>query len=281
MNDIVGAIRSAAKLPVRPPLPELLSLTGRVALVSGGAGPGLGRAVVARLASLGATVVVADLDGADAQRLAGEQADTFGAQCLAISGDLSDPRVVNSVMGRIEKEFDRLDIVVNNIGVPNPKPFLDHSIDDIDRSIAVNLGSLLYVCRYAARFMASHGGGSIVNVSSVAADNPFTGSAVYGASKAAIKSITKYMAWELADRGVRVNAVSPGLMASSRHVRIMEDQVDDPDALYPKLLAECIRRTPLGRPANAAEVADVIVFLASDAASYVHGAVWDVDGGLM
>jgi NAD(P)-dependent dehydrogenase (short-subunit alcohol dehydrogenase family) len=103
-----------------------------------------------------------------------------------------------------------------------------------------------------AETMVANGTGTIVNVSSVASYEPCTGSAVYGASKGAINTVTKYLAHELAPHGIRVNAVSPGLIASSRHVGIMTELGEVPGALYPQLLAECVQRIRLGRPGNAA-----------------------------
>ena len=274
---LLTAVRAAADMPERGELGGRLALAGRAALVTGGAGPGLGRAVAARLASLGATLVIADLDAGSCR----EVAEQVGSGSIAVPTDITDPGSVSALVDRTIAELGRIDVLVNNVGVPNPKPFLAHSLDDIDRSLDVNLRGMLHVTRLVAERMVAGDGGAIVNVSSVASYEPCTGSAIYGASKGAINTVTKYLASELARHGIRVNAVSPGLMASSRHVGIVTELGSVPDALYPQLLDECVRRTPLGRPSNAAEVADVIAFLVSDAASYVTGAVWDVNGGMI
>jgi NAD(P)-dependent dehydrogenase (short-subunit alcohol dehydrogenase family) len=274
---LLTAVRAAAEMSDRGELRDLLSLSGRVALVTGGAGPGLGRAVVARLVSLGAIVAVQDLDAEGCHELA----ERYRRQSIAVPGDITDPASVRATVTRTITALGRIDILVNNVGVSNPKPFLEHTLDDIDRSLDVNLRGMLHVTRLVAENMVAAGGGTVVNVSSVASYEPCTGSAVYGASKGAINTVTRYLAHELAPRGIRVNAVSPGLMASSRHVDLVTELADVPGALYPQLLAECVRRTPLGRPSSAGEVADVIAFLVSDAARYVNGAVWDVNGGMI
>ena len=276
-QTLLTAVRAAAEMPDRGELQDLLSLSGRVALVTGGAGPGLGRAVVARLASLGAIVAVQDLDAEGCH----EVAERYGPESIAVPGDITDPASVSATVTRTVTALGRIDILVNNVGVSNPKPFLEHTLDAIDRSLDVNLRGMLHITRLVAEHMVAAGSGRVVNVSSVASYEPCTGSAVYGASKGAINTVTKYLAHELAPHGVRVNAVSPGLMASSRHVDLVTELGDVPGALYPRLLAECVRRTPLGRPSNAAEVADVIAFLVSDAAGYVNGAIWDVNGGMI
>jgi NAD(P)-dependent dehydrogenase (short-subunit alcohol dehydrogenase family) len=276
-HALLTAVRAAAEMPERGELAGRLALSGRVALVTGGAGPGLGRAVVGRLASLGATVAIQDLDAGACR----EVAERYRPRSLAVPGDIIDPASVSATVERAISEFGRIDILVNNVGVSNPKPFLDHSLDDIDRSLDVNLRGMLYVTRMVAETMVANGTGSIVNVSSVASYEPCTGSAIYGTCKGGINTVTKYLAHELAPHGVRVNAVSPGLMASSRHVGLVTELGEVPGARYPQLLAECVHRTPLARPSNAAEVADVIAFLVSDAASYVDGAVWDVNGGMI
>jgi NAD(P)-dependent dehydrogenase (short-subunit alcohol dehydrogenase family) len=276
-HPLLTAVRAAAEMPESGELADLLTLSGRVALVTGGAGPGLGRAVVARLASLGASVAIQDLDAEGCRQLA----ERYGPRSLAVPGDITDSASVSATVARTVSALGRIDILVNNVGVSNPKPFLAHTLDDIDRSLDVNLRGMLHITRLVAENMVAAGTGAVVNVSSVASYEPCTGSAVYGASKGAINTVTKYLAHELAPHGIRVNAVSPGLMASSRHVELVTELGDVPGALYPRLLAECVRRTPLGRPGNAAEVADVIAFLASDAARYVTGAVWDVNGGMI
>jgi 3-oxoacyl-[acyl-carrier protein] reductase len=264
----------------RAPLSDLISLVGRKALVTGGAGPGLGRLIVARLASLGADVFVVDLDESASLEVARETSETYGVTCAGAGADAADPDAVIDVVARAVEALGGIDILVNNVGVPGAKPFLDHSTEDIARSVSVNLLSVMNMSRAVVDVMIPAGGGRIVNISSRGAEYPWTGSAIYGASKAAVKSFTKYLAFELSDVGIRVNSVAPGLMVSSRHVAIAEEGVAT-GSRYAGLLATCIARTPLGRPAHSSEVADVVAFLVSDAASYVQGAVWDVDGGMV
>ena len=181
-----------------------------------------------------------------------EVAERYGPRSLAVPGDITDPASVSAAVEQTISVLGRIDILVNNVGTPKPKAFLDHALDDIDRSLDVNLRGMLHVTRMVAETMVANGTGTIANVSSAASYEPCTGSAVYGASKGAINTVTKYLAHELAPHGIRVYAVSPGLMASSRHVGIMTELGEVAGALYPQLLAECVQRTRLDRPSNAA-----------------------------
>jgi len=276
LNATTEAIKAATGMPARPPLEQMVRLDGKRALITGGAGPGMGSTLSARLASLGADVAVVDVNAEGAAAVAADVAERFGVTTVGFEGDIMTPAGAQAIVDRALAEFGQIDLLVNSAGVSGAKPFLSHSQDDITRSVTLNLLGAMYVTRAVAEPMIAAGGGRIVNLVSRAADYPWTGSAIYGACKAGLESFTTYMAFELSQYGIRVNAVAPGVMASSRQVGIMEQ-----GGAYAELLATCIGRTPLGRPAHSGEMADVVAFLLSDAASYVQGATWDVDGGMI
>lgn len=279
-DNTLAAIRAALAIGEdRAPLVDLLSLKGKTALVTGGAGPGLGTAVVDRLASLGANVVVVDLDVKNASEVAAGLSAKYGVKSLGLSGDVTDPESVDKVVAAAMAEFGYVDVLVNSVGASLPKPFIEHSPADISKMISINLLGMLYMSRACAEKMMERGG-NIVNVSSTAASEPWMGSAVYGAAKAGINSATRYLSWELSKYGIRVNSVAPAFMASERHVALLEKDDDGNQAGWSAMLDAAIANTPLGRPSNPVEVADAIAFLASDASSYVQGAIWNVSGGV-
>lgn len=246
-------------------------LAGRRALVTGG-GQGIGRAIVERLAAEGASVLVADINVARAEEVATMVRDKDGmAQSLML--DVADPVMVEHAV----KQVGHVDVVVANAGIQTFARVSELSTGEWDRVMAVNARGTLLTLQLAARVIG--GGGSIVTLASIQARLPNPLSANYAASKAAVLSLTKSFAAELAPLGIRVNAVAPGrinteLSEFANH-EIGKLTGQDPE----ETIRVRVASNPLGRMGDPSEVAAVVAFLASDDASYVTGECINVCGG--
>lgn len=246
----------------------------RVALVTGGGG-GLGRAVAAALSAEGAAVAVADVALAPAAEVAGGLRET-GGTAIALELDVADPGSVAAAFSRAEAELGGLDVLVNLAGgsLGTPRDLPEIAPEDYDRVLDVNLRGTFLCCQAAVPLLSRRGGGAIVNVSSIAArgTTPVTG-VPYAAAKAGVLGLTRRLAREVGPLGIRVNAVAPGLFLSGSRLEGMWAGLSDGER------AEVLDAIPLRRLPELAEAAAPILFLASDEASYVTGAVLDVNGG--
>jgi NAD(P)-dependent dehydrogenase (short-subunit alcohol dehydrogenase family) len=238
-----------------------MELEQQRALVTG-ATSGIGRAVAIKLAEAGADVIVV---GRDAQRGAGTVAaiEADGGSASFIAADLND---LDSVMALAEQAGD-VDILVNNAGIYAFAPTHETEVDDFEATFDTNVRGPFFLTAALAPKMAARGGGSIVNVATMVAHFGLPGASAYGASKAALVSLTQTWAAEYGPQGVRVNAVSAGTTRTEGTAAMG----DDLDALA--------QTSPLGRPASADEIAEAIVFLASPRSSYINGAILPADGG--
>jgi glucose 1-dehydrogenase/3-oxoacyl-[acyl-carrier protein] reductase len=246
----------------------------RFALVTGG-GSGIGRATVLRLAAEGARVAILDLDGsraAETRRLVEEQGTA--APPLALEADVTRKDQVSAAVDRVRDGFAGLHLLVNCAGIVTMEPLADLPEENWDRVVDVNLKSVFLVSQAAGPLLAASGGGSIVNLSTVEADVVVSGSGRaqvhYNASKGGVKMLTKALAVELADSGIRVNCVAPG------PVNTTFAGIDFTD---PEVLAFMNSRLLVRRVAEPADVAAAISFLLSDDASYITGVQLPVDGG--
>jgi len=253
------------------PSPIRFGHDGRVAVVTGGA-QGIGEACARRLAADGARVALWDVADAGGQALA-EALRANGAEALYRHCDVSRKADVDAALAATLDTFGRVDLLVNNAGIFKAAEFLDVTEADWDAVIAVNLKGSFLVGQAVARRMVAQGGGAIVNMSSVNGVLAIPTIASYNASKGGINQLTRVMALALADRGVRVNAVAPGTIATE----LARQAVLTSDDARQRILS----RTPMKRLGEPAEIADVVAWLLSDAASYVTGEIVTVDGGRM
>ena len=252
--------------PTAATSPVSFGLQGRVAIVTGGS-QGIGEACVRRFAQEGAQVVIADVADARGQALAAE----LGA--LYVHCDVGDKAQVDALVAEVLRAHGRIDVLVNNAGIFKAADFLDVTEADFDAVLRVNLKGAFLVGQAVARAMAQAGRGSIVNMSSVNGVMAIPTIASYNVSKGGINQLTRAMALALADKGVRVNAVGPGTIATE----LAAAAVLTSDEAKNKIMM----RTPLKRLGEPREVADVVAFLASDASSYVTGEIIMIDGGRM
>jgi len=246
-----------------------MKLDGKVAVVTGGVS-GIGRAISLALAREGASVAVnysrSEADGvATTARL-----QELGARCLAVRADVSlEPEVV-AMRDRILKEFGRVDLLVNNAGTTIRTPLLDTALEDWERVMAVNLRGPFLCIKHFGRIMVEQGGGTIVNISSRSGLVPEGSSAAYCVSKAGLVMLTKCAASSLAP-SVRVNAVAPGFIETPWYDRFGWDRTQEREAVA--------ARTPLRRVGTPEEVAEAVLFLASDSAGFMTGQTLVLDGG--
>jgi NAD(P)-dependent dehydrogenase (short-subunit alcohol dehydrogenase family) len=238
----------------------------KVALVTGG-GRGIGLATARRFLQEGWRAAILDVDG---DLLAAAIADLAAPDdTLSIRCDVSDPIQVQASVNAVAERFGRLDALVNNAGVAVFKPLLDTTFEEWSRVLAVNLTGPFLCTQAAAPVMAEHGGGSVVNITSISGLRASTLRVAYGTSKAGLAHLTKQQAVELASLGIRVNAVAPGPVdtAMAKAVHSPEIRADYHDVI------------PLNRYGLEEELAEAIVFLSTERASYITGQVLAVDGG--
>ena len=243
-----------------------LDLNGKVTLITGGA-QGIGEACARRFAREGAFVVIADVDLGRGTALA----HALGIDFVAC--DVGNKAQVDRFIATAVAKYGRVDVLVNNAGIFKAADFLDVTEEDFDAVIRVNLKGAFLVAQAAARVMAKAGKGSIINMSSVNAVLAIPSIASYNISKGGINQLTRAMALALVDQGIRVNAVAPGTIATELAEKAVLTSVDAKTRI--------MSRTPMKRLGTPAEVADVVAFLASDAASYITGEIITVDGGRM
>ena len=244
------------------------SFTGRVALVTGGAAS-IGRAVALDLGRRGAVVAIADRDKRGATSVAAEII-AGGGRAKAFEADMLDADSVARMVADVRSQLGPIDALVNNAGMLGPiAPFWETTDQDVEAVFDLNVRSVFTCTRIVAKQMMQRRKGAIVTIASIAGKEGPKNISIYAGSKAAVIAITKSWAKELVDFGVRVNCVSPSLVGSTgMHAQMPTDYSTD-----------SIGRIPMGRPAQTAEVANVVAFLLSDESSFVTAACYDVSGG--
>ena len=237
---------------------------GRAAVVTGGA-QGIGAAVAAGLVSEGAGVVILDVDG----KLAGETAEELG--CAAVAGDVSSREDVHRAVETCLGHFGRLDVMVAHAGVAYPRPLLEVGDDEWRRHMAVNVDGVFHCTQEAARAMVSAGhGGAIVATASINAFHVEETMAAYNTSKGAVVAFVRSAAIDLGRHGIRVNAVAPGVVNTRIAALVVQD---------PVLSQQYLKTMPLGRFGEPVDIANAVLFLASDDAGYITGQSLVIDGG--
>lgn len=238
------------------------ALAGRVAVVTGGAN-GIGRSIAERFVAEGARVVVADVDVERGEAVAVQ----LGERAAFARTDVSDAAQVQALVDATVERFGALDVMCNNAGVSGGlRRFLDDDLRDFERVVAVDLFGAVVGSRCAARHMAANGGGAIVNVASGAGITPGIGMLPYRAAKAGVVHLTRCLAVELGEHGIRANCVAPANIAT------------DINAAFDK--AAVTRLQPLPHQGVAADVAEAVLYLASDRSAHLTGVVLPVDGGM-
>lgn len=244
-------------------------LKDKVALITGGSS-GIGRAVALAWAREGAKVVVSDVDRGGGEETVG-QVRTAGGEAIFIAADVGKPEECEAlVRGAVEK-FGRLDIACNNAGIGGPQaPTADYPLDGWAQVIGINLSGVFYGMKYQLPAMLKNGGGAIINMASILGAVGFSGAPAYAAAKHGVVGLTQTAALEYSAQGVRINAVGPGFIHTP-----MISALEDNKAVNDMLVAA----HPIGRLGRAEEVAELVLWLSSDKASFVTGAYYPVDGG--
>jgi 2-dehydro-3-deoxy-D-gluconate 5-dehydrogenase len=244
----------------------LFDLTGRVAIVTG-ANTGIGQGLAIALGKAGADVA---LVGRTPAEETAERVRAGGRRAAIIGADLSSIAPVQEIVDRTVAELGGLDILVNNAGIIRRADALDFSEEDWDAVIDTNLKSVFFLCQAAARHMVAKGRGKIVNIASMLSFQGGIRVPSYTASKSGVAGLTKLLANEWAGKGINVNAIAPGYIATNNTAALQADQVRN---------RQIVERIPAGRWGQPSDLAGAVVFLASDASDYIQGHILAVDGG--
>ena len=239
---------------------------GRLAIVTGG-GSGIGFAISEKFTQAGIETIIV---GRDENKLKHAK-ERLGEHCHAMTCDLSDLKAIPSFICNVIKQFGQIDILVNNAGINMKKEFAEVTDEDFQKVITTNLTAVFAISREVVKQMLIQKSGSIINISSMAAQYGLPKVIAYSASKTAIDGMTRAMAVELSPKGIRVNAIAPGF--------IITDMTDKALNSDPERKAKVFGRTPMGYMGQPSDIGDAALFLASDGAKYITGVVLPVDGG--
>jgi NAD(P)-dependent dehydrogenase (short-subunit alcohol dehydrogenase family) len=242
------------------------STTQRIAVVTGGAS-GIGLAIATKFVQASILTIII---GRDQKKLAAAQKE-LGDGCRPVCQDLDDLAAIPGLIDKLVQHYGPIDILVNNAGINMKKDFTDVTDEDFERILHTNLRSVFTVSREVVRTMLPRGKGHIINISSMAAQYGIPLVIAYTASKSAIEGMTKAMAVELSPKGILVNCIAPGFIATDMSSKALNGDTERKQKVF--------SRTPLGRLGDPADIGDAALFLASEQAKYVTGIVLPVDGG--
>jgi NAD(P)-dependent dehydrogenase (short-subunit alcohol dehydrogenase family) len=243
-----------------------MTTTQRIALVTGG-GSGIGLAIAEKFTAAGILTIII---GRDNGRLTAA-AQKLGSNCHPLSADLSDLASIPALVQQVIDRYGRIDILVNNAGINMKKEFTEVTDEEFERILLTNLKAVFSLSREVVKTMLPHGRGNIINISSMASQYGIPKVIAYTASKSAIEGMTKAMAVELSPKGILVNCIAPGFIATDMSAKALNSDQERKQ--------KALGRTPLGRLGEPADIGDAALFLASDQAKYVTGIVLPVDGG--
>ena len=245
-------------------------LKNKIALITG-AGSGIGEATTLLFARNGASVMLADMDMEGAERVLAEVKKN-GGQGAMVKADVSDPKECEHMVAETVKHFGHLDIAVNNAGIGGPQAMIgDYPIDGWDKVISINLSGVFYGMRYQIPAMLKNKSGAIVNMASILGKVGFPSSGAYVAAKHGVVGLTETAALEYATQGIRVNTVGPGFIQTPLlDTNLNKEQLEGIAAMH-----------PMKRLGTAEEVAELVLWLVSDKASFVTGSYYNVDGGYL
>ncbi|MCU0338262.1 MAG: glucose 1-dehydrogenase [Spirosomaceae bacterium] len=248
---------------------QIFSLQGKVAIITG-ASKGIGEQIARYFAQMGAKVVISSRKQADLDELAAEIRQE-GGEITAIEARMGDEAQTQNLIQKTVEIYGGIDILVNNAAAnPYFGPTVDCPDSAFDKIMDINVKSPFQICKMVHPLMKQRGGGSIINISSIAGDTPDPGLGIYSVSKAAMNMLTKVFAKEWGSDGIRVNAVAPGLIKTKFSQALWQDE---------KILNHFTKRLPIARMGTVEEVASLVLYLASDASGYCTGGVYTVDGG--
>lgn len=246
--------------------PQKFRLDGQVLLVTG-AGAGIGQGIARLFAGAGAAVVVSDLNKETAEAVATEIVEQ-GGEAVGLACNVTKEADLETAVNTAVTTFGKLSILVNNAGGGGPKP-LDMPMDDFRWAYELNVFSLFRLTQLAAPHMQAAGGGTVLNISSMAGENTNKRMASYGSSKAAVNHLTRNIAFDLGTMGIRVNAIAPGAIKTDALASVLNDDIEK----------AMLKHTPLGRLGEADDIAYAALFLCAPASAWISGQVLTVSGG--
>jgi 3-oxoacyl-[acyl-carrier protein] reductase len=253
-------------------------VSDRIAVLTGAAS-GIGRATALVLSGAGATVVLGDIDGPGVEATV-KEIDRRGGKAVGVEMDVSRRADVEALVARATTDYGRIDVMGNIAGVRSDGPIVDITDAEFDRVLDINLRGVFYGCQAALRAMIPQGSGSIINISSGIVDDPGPTMATYGMTKSAVAALTKAVAAEGAEHGIRANAIAPGVILSNfSRAHFVDDSGEIDPVRYDAYLEWASSMAPLARVGMPAEVAWMILYLVSDAASFVTGQILRPNGG--